>query len=55
MIRSGFRLIVLSLAGPPLRADPEYKNMGSDIFDRQAKGEELIGKPFSPVCVIQKA
>ncbi len=35
-------LLMLAWAAPPLRADPEYRAMGPDIFDRQAKGEVLI-------------
>lgn len=40
--RRNFLLLLLSWFAPLLRADPEYRAMGPDIFDRHIKGEVLI-------------
>lgn len=44
MLRLIFVLVTIALIGLPLLAEPEYRRMGADIFDRQIKGEELIQK-----------
>jgi|SRR5665213_120314 len=44
MNRPAFALVLLALLFTPLRADPEYKHMGPDIFDPQVSGEELVDK-----------
>lgn len=44
MNRLLFGLLLLALFTPTLCAAPEYPRMGPDIFDRQAKGEELVAQ-----------
>lgn len=47
MVRSVLFFVLLASLYAPMRADPEYKLMGQDIFDRQVNGEELVDKAIT--------
>lgn len=47
-IRPAFALLVFAgILSAPMRAVPEYKSMGPDIFDRSAKAEEQIDQALT--------
>ncbi len=46
-IRPALVLLLVGILSAPLGAEPEYKNMGPDIFDRQAKAEEQVDQALA--------